>query len=128
VRLLRGEPAAQAQAARRLFEAAAHGQTILRLPSLVLAEAVCVLDSYYKVDRADIAEALGAVVNLPGVRADEPDVLASALDRYATQRVDFADAYVATLAAESGSGVASLDADIRRLGPVDLPDWDRLGE
>ena len=100
-------------AARGLFQAAARGDVRLLLEESIVAEAVYVLRSVYKQRRADIADALQALVRrAPAIQSERPTVLDDALERYRREnQVDFADALLAALAVEKQIPVASFDRD-----------------
>lgn len=121
LRFVLGDPPKQAEAARRLFEGADRGERTLHLPPLIVAECAYVLDSFYHLDRPDVAGALRRVVELPGVRAEERPVVLDALGRYERVKVDFADAYLAAkAAADPRFEVASFDKDFKKFGDVTL--------
>jgi len=101
LRLLRGdEPAHHAQA-RRLFEQAAQGKVRLVVPTLVVAEVVFVLQGFYSLGRADIAQLLKDLAATPGVVLPEAGPVMVAADLFGRHGIDFADAYLAALARES---------------------------
>jgi predicted nucleic-acid-binding protein len=112
---LTGDPPEQAERARRLL---AGGDQLL-LPDLVVAELVYVLESFYDLPRARVAELARAVVAFPAIEvADEPALL-RALEVYEVHRLDFADAYLVAEAEISGvNAVASFDKAIERVPTV----------
>jgi predicted nucleic acid-binding protein len=117
VRHLTGDPPDMASRATA-FLAAAHAQE-LRLADLVLAEVVYVLESFYKVPRAQVAKYARAIVAFPAIRVDDPAMLLRAIEVYETNRLDFADAYLVAAAERSGIGVvASFDKAIDRVGTI----------
>lgn len=120
IRFLRQDHPTMGPAARGLFQAAARGEVRLLLEESIVAEAVYVLQSVYKQSRADIADALQALVRrAPAIQTDRPAVLNDALDRYRRQsQVDFADALLAALAVEKQIPVASFDRDLDRFSDV----------
>jgi predicted nucleic acid-binding protein len=115
VRHLTGDPPAQARRATRYLEAADE----LLLPDLIAAEVVYVLESYYDVPRAQVAETLRAIIAFPAVRVVDADLLRRAIEVYEVHRLDFADAYLVASAERTGVGViASFDRSIDRVGTV----------
>jgi len=71
LRHLTGEPPDQARRATRLLAHAAPGS--LRLPDLIVAEMVYVLESHYRVERTALAGILRAVLGSPALTvADRP--------------------------------------------------------
>ena len=102
--------------ARAYFRRAAKGELSLLIPSVVVAECVFTLRSFYKLAQPDVAAALLQLLRLPGVAATEGEVVRSALSLYAEKNVDFADAFLAALAHEKGLSVGSFDRDLGKLG------------
>jgi predicted nucleic acid-binding protein len=115
IRHLTGDPPEQAARATRLLSSA--GQ--LLLTDLVVAEVVYVLESFYEVPRARVAELARAIIAFPASEvADEPGLL-RALEVYEVHRLDFADAYLVAEAEISGvNAVASFDRAIERVPTV----------
>jgi predicted nucleic-acid-binding protein len=80
---------------------------------------VDVLESFYEVPRARVAELLRAILGFPAVVVLDPAMLLRALEVYETARLDFAEAYLVAQAERSGVGmVASFDRAIDRVGTV----------
>ncbi len=120
LRFLRRDQPVMAAAAEALFARAERGEVRLILDSLILAEVVFVLQSYYKVGRETIADAMLDMINSGGgVETDRPAVLNDALERYRRHsQVDFGDAMLGALAAEQKISVASFDRDLDRFKDV----------
>ena len=83
----------QAAAAEALFRRAAIGEASLTTNSLVLAEIVWVLESYYGLPRKKVRECLLAVAHMDGLDLPEVDAVTEAAFAYETLGVDFIDAY-----------------------------------
>jgi predicted nucleic acid-binding protein len=115
IRHLTGDPPDQAARATRLLSEADR----LLLCDLVVAETVYVLESFYEVPRARVAELVRAIVAFPGIGvADEPTLL-RALEVYEVHRLDFADAYLVAQAEATGvNAVVSFDKGIERVPTV----------
>ena len=115
VRHLTGDPPAQAHRATRYLETADE----LLLPDLIAAEVAYVLESYYEAPRAQVAEALRAILAFPSMRMVDADLLRRAVEVYEVHRLDFADAYLVASAERTGVGViASFDRSIDRVTTV----------
>jgi predicted nucleic acid-binding protein len=115
VRHLTGDPPAQARRATRYLETADE----LLLPDLIAAEVAYVLDSYYEVPRAQVADTLRAILAFPAIRVIDADLLRRAIEVYEVHRLDFADAYLVASAERTGVGViASFDRAIDRVATV----------
>lgn len=115
VRHLTGDPPEQA---RRATAFLAEAQELL-LTDLVAAELVYVLESFYEVDRARVAELLRAILAFASIVALDAALLLRALELYEVDRLDFAEAYLVASAEASGVGaVASFDRSIDRVKSV----------
>lgn len=115
IRHLIGEPPAQARRATTFLERAHE----LLLPDLIVAEVVYVLESFYEVERARVADLVRAIIGYrPILVVDEP-LLLRALEVYELDRLDFADAYLVASAEASGVGaIASFDRAVDRVATV----------
>jgi predicted nucleic acid-binding protein len=115
IRHLTGDPPQQAARATAFLAAADE----LLLADLVVAETVYVLESYYEVPRAKVAELARAIIAFPAVVVLDPLLLLRSLEVYETDRLDFAEAYLVAQAERSGIGViASFDKAIDRVTTV----------
>lgn len=115
VRHLTGDPPEQAARSTRFLTEADE----LLLADLVVAEVVCVLESFYEVPRERVAELVRATIAFPTVVVLDPVLLLRALEVYETDRLDFAEAYLVAQAERSGVGVvASFDKAIDRVTTV----------
>ena len=115
VRHLTQDPPDQGERATRFLASAAE----LLLPDLVVAEVSYVLDSVYRTPRAQVANALRAVLAFPPIRTVDRDLLFRAVEVYEFDRLDFAEAYLVACAERTGVGViASFDRSIDRVATV----------
>ena len=123
VRFLVQDDPRQGAAATALFEKAERREVVLHLEGLVVAETVYVLLGRYGRSRIEVADVLHAIIQNAGVETMEEVVVTDALQRFATVKVDFSDAWMAARAAQLGEAVASFDRDfdkfkeIRRFEP-----------
>jgi predicted nucleic-acid-binding protein len=120
IRHLTGDPPRQAARATRFLAEADE----LLLADLIVAETVYVLESFYEVGRARVAEIVRAIIAFDAVRVVDEELLLRALEVYEIHRLDFAEAYVVASAERSGvDTVASFDrtidhvTTIRRIEP-----------
>ena len=115
IRHLTGDPP---DLARRATATLAAGEPLL-LTDLVLAECVYVLESFYEVERARVAQFMRAAMGLPGVETVDPTTLLRALEVYELDRLDFAEAYLVAQAEATGvNEILSFDRSIDRIGTV----------
>jgi len=115
IRHLTGEPPAQARRATRYLEQADE----LLLPDLILAEVAYVLESFYEVERVEVASTLRSILAFPAIRVLDVELLQRAVEVYEVHRLDFADAYLVASAERTGIGViVSFDRSIDRVGTI----------
>jgi predicted nucleic acid-binding protein len=115
LRHLTGDPPALARRASAFLATADE----LLLPDLIVAEVVYVLESFYEVERARVAELVRAVIGFPAIVVVDAPLLLRALEVYELERIDFAEAYLVASAEASGVGaIASFDRSIDRVSTV----------
>lgn len=83
----------QADRVEELLQRAARDEIVLVTTSLVIAEIVWTLASFYKLSREQIRDRVLAILNTPGLEVAESDLPIEAATNYATKNVDFIDAY-----------------------------------
>lgn len=104
--------------AAKATAALASGERLL-LSDLVLAECVYVLESFYEVGRARVAELMRAAMALPAIAVVDASVLLRSLEVYEIERLDFAEAYLVASAEATGVGaILSFDRSIDRVETV----------
>jgi predicted nucleic acid-binding protein len=115
IRHLTGEPPAQGRRATAFLERADE----LLLADLVAAEVIYVLESFYELERARVAELLRSIIAYPAVVVVDAPMLLRALEVYEVDRLDFAEAYLVASAEATGVGtIASFDRTIDRVRTV----------
>jgi predicted nucleic-acid-binding protein len=115
IRHLTGDPP---ETAARATRALADSHELL-LADLIVAECVYVLESFYEVPRARVAELMRAAIALPTVKTLDPATLRRALEVYEVDRLDFADAYLVAQAEATGvKQILSFDKSIDRVATV----------
>ena len=91
----------------------------LLLADLIVAETVYVLESFYEVPRAEVAELTRAVIAFPAMRTLDPALLLRSIEIYEIHGVDFAEAYLAASAEATGAApVASFDRSLDRVPSI----------
>ena len=108
-----------AERARVLVAQADSGKIALQVPSLIVAETVYTLESFYEMPKAEICDKLSVFLRSRGIAPLEPEIILDALARYRAQAVHFADAYLAAQAAAKDIPVFSFDEDFRRFKDID---------
>ncbi|MDQ2722251.1 MAG: PIN domain-containing protein [Actinomycetota bacterium] len=116
VRHLTGQPPEQAAHASAYLQSAPQ----LLLADLIVAETVYVLESFYEAPRAQVADAIRALLALGSTVVVDSALLLRAVEVYETDRLDFAEAYLVACAESTGVGsVASFDRSIDRVHTVE---------
>jgi predicted nucleic acid-binding protein len=78
-----------------------------------------VLESFYEIKPARVAELMRAALALPSIVAVDAALLVRALEVYETARLDFAEAYLVAQAETTGvSEIVSFDRSIDRIQSV----------
>ena len=93
LRYLTNDDPAKARRAGALFKDAVAGKVQLRISLLVIAEIVWTLESFYELEKEDIAEKVSLILNTPNLICPEARLIRLALDLYVQQNMDFIDAY-----------------------------------
>jgi predicted nucleic acid-binding protein len=83
----------QADAVEELLRKAANGEVTLVTNTLVMAEIVWTLESFYRLERTDIKEKVIAILNTPGLKVVEANLVLQAITGYVEKNVEFIDAY-----------------------------------
>lgn len=102
IRYLVNDDTRKAQIVDTLLKKAGKGDIHIFMPSIVVAELVWVLESFYKMETAEIADLVDSILNTPGLTVSDESVVRSALRRYKTKGVDLVDAWIAAFAQEKG--------------------------
>jgi predicted nucleic-acid-binding protein len=121
VRLFTCDDAAQAEKARKLFDAHANEDGALWIADFVLAELVWALGRTYGHSRSEIAGALRALADNATVRLEGEPFVAEALKLYEAGPADFTDCLLVAKARGVGCGsIATFDRKMRGLPAVKL--------
>src|SRR5258707_3959065 len=86
--------------------------------TVVLAESVFVLESFYEHPRGHISSALGRLISSPGVEIGGATIHLDALERYRKTKIHFVDCVLAATAAAEDTPVATFDHDLRKVADL----------
>ena len=100
IRYLVNDDERKAQVVDALLKKAGRGEVQILIPSVVIAELVWVLESFYRMEAGEIADLVESVLNTPGLTVPDDAIIRSALKRYRTENVDLVDAWIAAFARE----------------------------
>lgn len=115
LRFLTGEPEDLAKKAARLMARAEGGEIVLFVSSLVIAEVIWVLKSFYGRSLDEIAGVMVPLMSADGIEVEDKDILIQAVELARDKNVDFVDAALALQAARRGEPVCTFDGDFKRL-------------
>lgn len=102
LRYLTNDIPAQADAVEKLLHRAAAGEVILAINSLVIAEIVWTLESFYGLTHDRVKDKVLAILNTPGLEVAEGDLILQAISWYADKNLDFIDAFNAAWLLDQG--------------------------
>ena len=122
IRYLTNDVPEQAEAFERLLKRAESGEFTLISNSLVIAEIVWTLESYYKLPKSDIQTSILAILNTQGLSIIDDEIVLQAMIWYAEKNVDFIDAYNAAWMLERGiTSACTFDRKhFKRFGPLTI--------
>ncbi len=103
IRYLINDDSRKAQIVDTLLKKAGKGDIQILMPSIVISELVWVLESFYSMETAEIAEVVDSILNTPGLTVSDDSIVRSALKRYRNRGVDLVDAWIAAFAQEKGA-------------------------
>ena len=102
VRYLINDDQKKAEAVDNLLDRAAKGEVRIIVPSVVIAELVWVLESFYQLKAGAILELAEAIINTSGLDVTDKSTIISALRLYKSKNIDFIDAWIIEFAKERG--------------------------
>lgn len=102
LRFLTNDDPIKAKRAETIFRDAIRGKAKLATSLLVIAEIVWTLESFYKLEKPDIATKVEKILNTPNLECPDASLLFMALDLYVHANIDFVDAYNAFHMKERG--------------------------
>ena len=93
LRYLTNDVPAQADLVESLLHRAAKGKVNLVTTSMVIAEIVWTLESYYELDKKEIQTMILGILNTDGLEVIDSDSILQATVLYTDKNVDFIDAF-----------------------------------
>jgi len=98
------------QKAKELFERTEKGEIKLETSELVIAEIVWVLESYYDLSKQEIKTIIDAILDTKNIKVLNHARIKEAIDLYASDKMDFIDAYnISCIRASGYKKVATFD-------------------
>ena len=93
LRYLTNDVPAQADLVESLLHRAAKGKINLVTTSMVIAEIVWTLESYYELNKKEIQTMILGILNTDGLEVIDSDLILQAIVHYTDKNVDFIDAF-----------------------------------
>jgi predicted nucleic-acid-binding protein len=109
----------QSAKAKKMVQAAKDGHLLLVTDLIVICEMVWVLDSYYKLDKKQIAQKMSNLYGTAGLVVLNGEILPDALSVYVEKNIDFTDAAIGALVTKN---------NIEYLASFDKKHVDRLSD
>ena len=103
VRYLTDDEPQKTKAVDTLLNSARKGEIKVLIPSIVIAELVWVLESFYKMMADDITGLVEAILNTPGVDTQDKLVIKGALKLYRSNKIDLIDGWIIEFAKVKGA-------------------------
>lgn len=94
VRYLTRDDIEKADAVESLLDKAGSGEVTIIIPSIVIAELVWVLESFYKLEAVAVSDLVESILNTPGLEVDEKGILFTMRKTYREKKIDFIDAWI----------------------------------
>jgi len=114
IRFLVNDEKEKANAVEQLLQS----DKILILSDVTISEIIWVLSSYYEEKKTDIIEKITALAHLPSIKCNKKTIL-TALVLFKKHSIDWADAYLAAYAEESGlQEIYSYDRDLDKIKKI----------
>ena len=102
LRFLTNDDPGKAKRAELLFRDAVRGKKTLVTSLLVIAEIIWTLESFYNLEKPEVASKVEKILNTPNLACLEASLILAALDLYVHLNIDFVDAYHAICLREAG--------------------------
>lgn len=121
LRLITHDDFKKQEAAAKLFEEVEKGDLVLSAPDTVIADAVFVLSSprLYNLPGAEIRDVLMALLRLTNFKVDNKQAVMTALDFYASSKIDFGDALLIALILQTkAKKIYSYDRDFDKFAGI----------
>jgi len=124
LRYLTNDIPEQAILLEKLIKKSINGEIKLYVNSLVFAEIVWTLQSYYKYPKNKIDEVVSSLVASRAFEIEEKEILLQALEDFHTLNIDFIDAYIAAWMLEQQMNkIYTLNVrDFKRIPGVEIAD------
>lgn len=118
LRFLLADHKTQSPAAKKLFLIAREGKINLITHSLVIAEIIFTLDSFFNLPKQEIIEKINIILLFDELEIIEKNILLQSISFYEKKNIDFIDAFIAAYAYKNKIAVCSFDKDFDKVKEV----------
>lgn len=116
LRFLLADNPKQSPSTKRLFKQAEENKLKLITHSIIIAEIIWTLDSFYKQPKKEIVKKLKKILSLKALEVIDREALISALSLYEDKNMDFIDAFSAAwMKKQIISQIYSFDRDFDKI-------------
>jgi predicted nucleic-acid-binding protein len=102
IRYFTNDDQAKADRVEKLLDDAASGNISLVTTEMVIAEIVWVLESFYSMNKIDVASIILGILATPGLSVINGNLIARATEFYESSNIDFIDGYIAAVMEKQG--------------------------
>lgn len=120
LRYLTWDDPKKAKKCETLFKKVISGKETLYTTTMVIAEVIWTLESFYEFPRDEISENVEKILNTENIIIDEKDILLTAIGLYSLKKIDFIDAYNAIVISEKDiDSIYTYDSDFDLIPAVE---------
>ena len=118
LRFLLADHKTQSPATKKLFTEAKNGKIILITHSLVIAEIIFTLDSFFNLSKKEIIKKINIILLFKELEIVEKNVLLQSITFYKQKNIDFIDTFIASFAFKNKIDICSFDRDFDKIKEV----------
>lgn len=122
LRFLLADHKTQSPLAKKLFINAKKGKISLITHSLVIAEIIFTLDSFFGLSKEEIIEKINIILLFNELEIIEKNILFQSITFYKQKNIDFIDAFIASYTFKNKINVCSFDHDFDKIKEVNRID------
>lgn len=122
LRFLLADHKIQSPLAKKLFVDAKNGKIRLITHSLVIAEIIFTLDSFFELPKEEIIKKINIILLFNKLEIIENNILLQSITFYKQNNIDFIDAFIASYALKNKVDVCSFDHDFDKIKKINRID------
>lgn len=122
LRFLLADHKTQSPLAKKLFIDAKNRKISLITHSLVIAEIIFTLDSFFNLSKTEIVEKINIILLFNELEIIEKNILLQSITFYKRKNIDFIDAFIAAYAFKNKINICSFDHDFNKIKEINRID------